>query len=360
MLTRRCLIIATLVLCCNGAAAQQPFYAGKQLTILVNYDSGGPTDIEARLLARHLGRHIAGNPRVTVQNMAGSAGLVATKYLGEVAPRNGTMVGYFTGSAHRYISNPERFSVDFRTYEFVAVLPTGRIHFMRTEVRPGIKKAADIVKAENIVVGGLGPQQPKDMAMRLTLDMLGVPYNYVTSYNSSAQGLNALLRGEISYYADSPTLYKTRIAPEVKAGKLIPVFYDAGFDGKNFSVPAYMPAHIKDDAILPFHEFHKSIKGTPPSGPLWDAYKFLLLVNGTVYRVLTLPPGAPREAVDALRTAIGNLAADKGYIEDAIKLTGDVPEFVTSAKLNDNVRASLAVSPELKSFMDAYARQAKR
>ncbi|MBX9775118.1 MAG: hypothetical protein K2Y71_11975 [Xanthobacteraceae bacterium] len=360
MLTRRLLIIATFVSCCSGAAAQQPFYAGKQLTLLVNHDSGGPTDIEARLLSRHLGKHIAGNPRITVQNMAGSAGLVATKYLGEVAPRNGTMVGYFTGSAHRYISNPERFNVDFRAYEFVAVLPTGRIHFMRTEVRPGIKKAIDIVKAENIVVGGLGLQQPKDMAMRLTLDMLGVPYNYVTGYNSSAEGLSALLRGEISYYADSPTLYKTRVAPEVEAGNLIPVFYDASFDGKNFSVPSYMPAYIKAAAILPFQDLYKSIRGTLPSGPLWDAYKFLLLVNGTVYRVLTLPPGAPREGVNALRAAIGKLETDKGYIEDAIKLTGDVPEFVTSATLNDSVRTSLAISPEIKAFMDAYAKQPKR
>src|SRR5262245_25200844 len=62
MLARRCLIIAAFALCCSAAHAEQkPFYAGKQLTILVNYDPGGPTDLEARLLSRHLGRHIAGH-----------------------------------------------------------------------------------------------------------------------------------------------------------------------------------------------------------------------------------------------------------------------------------------------------------
>ena len=144
MLARSCLAIAALALCCNNAGAQQPFYAGKQLTILVNYDAGGPTDLEARLLSRHIGRHIAGNPRIIVQNMGGAAGLIGTKYLGEVAPRDGTMLGYFTGATQRYVSNPERFNVDFRTYEFIAVLPSGRIHFMRTDVRPGIKRAADV------------------------------------------------------------------------------------------------------------------------------------------------------------------------------------------------------------------------
>ncbi len=161
MLIRCCVTAIALALGCNSAGAQSPFYAGKQLTILVNYDAGGPTDLEARLLSRHLGRHIAGNPRIIVQNMGGAAGLIGTKYLGEIAPRDGTMAGYFTGATQRYVSNPERFNVDFRTYEFIAVLPSGRIHFMRTDVRPGIKSAADVVKGENIVVGGLGPQQPQ-------------------------------------------------------------------------------------------------------------------------------------------------------------------------------------------------------
>ena len=139
MLLRRCLSFAALLLCAGNADAQQPFYAGKQLTILVNYDAGGPTDLEARVFSRHIGRHIPGKPRIVVQNMGGAGGIVGTKYLGEIAPRDGSMLGYFTASTQRYISNPERFAVDFRTYEFIAVLPSGRIHFMRTDVKPGIK-----------------------------------------------------------------------------------------------------------------------------------------------------------------------------------------------------------------------------
>jgi tripartite-type tricarboxylate transporter receptor subunit TctC len=355
MLTRSWLTIAVLAFCCNAAEAQQPFYAGKQITILVNYDAGGPTDIEARLLSQHLGRHIAGNPRINVQNMAGAAGMVATNYLGEVASRDGTTVGYFTGAPQRYVSNPERFNVDFRTYEFVAVVPSSRIHFMRTDVWPGIKSAADVIKGENIVVGGLGPRQPKDMAMRLTLDMLGARYSYVTSYNSSAAGFSALLRGEINFYADSPTLYKTKVAPEVKAGKLITLYYDPAFDGRDFSVPAVM----KDHTILPFHEFYRSIKGTMPRGELWEAYKSLLLVNGTMYRMLTLPPGSPRNAVDALRAAVAKLATDKAYVAAANKLMGGVPELVTNSKLNDDVRAALAINPAMKTFMNAYAKRGK-
>src|SRR5262249_44680867 len=94
-------LAAALSLAAADAHAQA-FYAGKQVTLLVNYDAGGPTDIEARVFARHIGKHIAGNPHIIVQNMGGAAGLIGTKYLGEVAPKDGSVLGYFTGSTQRY------------------------------------------------------------------------------------------------------------------------------------------------------------------------------------------------------------------------------------------------------------------
>jgi len=254
---RKIVCLAGLLLAVTATdVAGQGFYAGKQLTILVNYDAGGPTDVEARVFARHIGRHLAGNPTIIVQNMGGAAGLIGTKYLGEVAPKDGTMLGYLTAATQRYVANPERFNVDFRTYEFVAVIPSGRIHFMRTDVRPGIKTATDLVKAEDLVVGGLGRDAPKDIAMRLTLDMLGVPYRYVTGYNSSAHAMLAIQRNEISYHAESPPIYFPKIEPMVKAGELITTFYDPGYNGVEFSVPKQM----KGLPIQPFHEFYKSIK----------------------------------------------------------------------------------------------------
>jgi len=71
------------------ASAQEPFYAGKRLTVLVNYAAGGPTDIEGRLFARHIGKYIDGQPAIVVQNRDGDSGLVGTNYIVEVAPRDG-------------------------------------------------------------------------------------------------------------------------------------------------------------------------------------------------------------------------------------------------------------------------------
>ena len=111
---------ATLVALCaavclgaTAAAAQQPFYKGKTLSVLINFAPGGSTDTEGRVFARHIGRHIDGQPNVIVQNMEGAGGVMGAKYVGEVAPRDGTVVGYFTATAFISMLTPERFRPDF-------------------------------------------------------------------------------------------------------------------------------------------------------------------------------------------------------------------------------------------------------
>jgi tripartite-type tricarboxylate transporter receptor subunit TctC len=346
-------VLALMASACLATVARaQGFFAGKTLTILVNYDAGGPTDLEARVLARHLAAHLPGKPTIIVQNMGGAAGLVGTKWLGEIAPRDGLMMGYLTAATQRYVANPEQFKVDFRTYEFVALVPSGRIHYMRADVQPGLKTSADLLKAQNLVVGGLGPDAPKDMSMRMTLDMLGVKYKYVTGYNSSAQAFLALQRGEISYYADSPPDYNSKVAPLVQQGVLLPAFFDPGFDGKTFTVPKQM----KDLPFQPFQEFYKSVKGKLPEGPLWEGYKTMLTVNGAMYRLLALPPGAPAEARDALRKAVLALNDDPDYIAEARKTMGESPEYVSSPDLNDLVQKGLSISPQMRTFMQDFGK----
>ena len=113
--------------------AQEPFYKGKRITVLINFAAGGPTDIEGRVFAKYLARHIDGAPNVIVQNMDGAGGVVGATYLGEVAPKDGTYVGYLSGTSWIYVSEPERWRVDFKSYEFVGYHPGTTVHFTRME-----------------------------------------------------------------------------------------------------------------------------------------------------------------------------------------------------------------------------------
>lgn len=338
----------------GSAASQTPdYYAGKRLIILVNYAPGGPADIEGRFFARHIAKHIAGQPQVIVQNMDGAGGMVGATYLGEVAPKDGTMLGMLTASAWQFAVENKPRKVDFKTYEFVAYQPSTTVYFMRTDVKPGIKTPADLGKAEGLVVGGLSADSAKDITLRMTLDLLGLKYKYVTGYRGSVAARLALQRGEINFYSESPPSYRTVVAPQLVAkGEAIGVFYDPGWDGKNFS----RSKQVDGLPIPGFHELYRQIKGEMPKGQLWETYLTALQLIGEVFRVAVFPPGTPKAAVDAMQAAVAKLATDKEFADEAIKSFSYVPEFNTGPGTNPKVRGMLNTSPQLRQFIEAYVK----
>ena len=287
----------------SGARAEEPFYKNKRLNLLVNYAAGGPADVEARLFSKYIGRHIAGQPTVIVQNMDGAGGLTGTSYIGGAAPKDGMQV------------------------------------------------ATDIVKARGLVAGGLGPENAKDLRIRLTLDLLGVPYKYVTGYRSSAPARIALQQGEINFYSESSPGYRSVVHPGiVKAGDAIPVYYDPVFDGGKLGRSRSMAGL----PIATFLELYEEINHKAPTGPLWDAYSTVLTVIGAMQVVVALPPGSPYAAVETLRSAMAELDGDAEYAEDARRTIGFVPEWQTGPETNARVSAGLSVRPETKAFITDY------
>jgi tripartite-type tricarboxylate transporter receptor subunit TctC len=355
MFTLRAFVVGFCALAIGShASADEPYYKGKRLSLIINFAAGGPTDIEGRLLAKHLVKHIEGHPAIIVQNMDGAGGMIGAGYLGEVAPKDATTLGYFTGSAWRYANNPERFRVDFRSYEFVAYQPGTSIAYMRTDVPPGIKQATDIVKATGVVAGGLGAENSKDLLLRLALDMLGVPYKYVTSYRGSQAARLALQQNEINLYAESPPSYRAVVDPTlVREGKAIGLWYDA-----NPAAEIGHPARqVEGLPLVSFVELYKTIRGTLPSGQLWDAYRTVLTINGAMQRQIVLPPGVPAAAVAELRTAVLRLNDDKEHAEEAARIIGFVPEWVAGPATNKEVRAALTISPEMRAFIADYVKR---
>jgi tripartite-type tricarboxylate transporter receptor subunit TctC len=348
------LIITPTLALISAARADEPFYQGKRVTLLVNFAPGGPTDVEGRLLAKHIVKHIDGNPLIIVQNKDGASGMVGSAYLGEVGPKDGTMFGYLTGTAWNSVIDPGAFRVDFRNYEFIGAQPGNAVYYMRSDTPPGMHVPADLMKAQGLIVGGLGADSSKDLLERLTFDMLGLQYGYVTGYRSSNTARLALQNGEINVHSESTPGYFSVVEPSlVKTGKVMPIWYDPNYDGKTFT-PIKAMEH-KDLATFP--EFYKAVKGGEPSGPLWEAYKTNLLVDASMLRLVAMPPDSPPAAVAALRKALLELNDDKDYAADAMTAIQFVPHYEVGADLDRVVRDRLAISPEMRSFITGYMKK---
>ena len=350
-------LFACIAALSSPAAADDPFYKGKRLTMLINFAAGGPSDIEGRLLARHLTKHIEGQPQIIVQNKDGAGGLVGTNYVGEVGPRDGSMVGFFTGAAWKYVIEPESHRADFSTFEFIGFQPGNAVYYVRADLPPGMKESADILKAQGLVAGGLAIESSKDLLIRATLEMLGVPFKYVTGFRSSSNARLAVQRGEISLHSESTPAFFSVVEPSlVKTGLVLPLYYDANYDGETFSVPKAM----EGSSILAFHEFYRKVKGGQPSGPLWDAYRSNLAVDSAMLRTVAMPPGSPKAAADALRAALARLNGDKEYAEESMKTMQFVPYYVTGVDINARVRKAMAVPPEVRNFVLNYMKGANK
>ena len=131
---------SVLTIWSQGSAAEKTaFYQGKTLTIVINFAAGGPTDIESRIFAKHLGKHIPGRPSIVVQNMGGGGGLTAVNYIGEVAKPDGLTAAYFTGSLFQHQIKDPALRVDIGQFGFITGVQGVTVSYIRSDVEPGIK-----------------------------------------------------------------------------------------------------------------------------------------------------------------------------------------------------------------------------
>jgi hypothetical protein len=136
----------------------------------------------------------------------------------------------------------------------------------------------------------------------------------------------------------------------VKTGQAIPIFYDAGYDGKDF----FVPDAVKGLPILTYHELYQKIRGTMPSGQLWEIYKAIISADGIIQRVIVMPPDAPQAAVEALRAAITRVNGDKAYAQEAENVFGFVPLWAAGPNTPAVAQTALSVRPEVRAFLLDY------
>jgi len=348
-------LLAWGLACVAGSAHAQTadFYRGKTISFVVNYTSGGPTDTEARLLARHLPKHIPGNPVIVVRNMGGAGGLIGVNWLGQVASDDGLTIGYMTGMVGAQAHETPALKVDARKFHFIASTEGNTVSYVRTDI--GVKKPEDILTKKGFWVGGLTPDNDKDLRLRVELDLLGIPYRYISGYPGAAEARLALERNEIQFTSESMPTYRVSIEPSlVKAGVVVPVWYDTQADASD-------RAHPDAEGIeaMPYDYFYRKARGEPPKTNLWRMHHLLKEIGTTFQRTIVFPQGAPQEAVDIWRAAIAKTSQDPDYKADAVKTMKYAPRFLYGPRTEQIFRETMQVDAELKSFIHDYMEKGK-
>jgi tripartite-type tricarboxylate transporter receptor subunit TctC len=340
-----------------GLAAEKPlFYQGKTLNIIINFAAGGPTDIESRIYAKHLTKHIPGQPAIVVQAMGGGGGLTAANYLGEVAKPDGLTAAYFTGSLFQHQIKDPALRVDIGKFGFITGVQGVTVSYIRSDVPPGIKKPADFVKAQKFRAAGLGISSSKDVRFRLSFDLLGLKYDYVTGYNSSSIARLAVQRNETQYHDETLPSYRSAVEPQmVNTGMVTPLYYtDLVTPSGEVLVSRDVPE------LQPFTHYYKEIFGKLPSGIKYEALKAANMSSTNMTRMVLMPPKVPAETITILRQAFESLAKDQDFLEDAIRTMRFQPRFEVGQAGEALFKKASQTPPEIISFLRQYIDQANR
>ena len=293
-------VFTLLSLAPQTGEAQPSRYAGKTVRIVVGYSPGGGYDATARILARHLPKHIPDKPNIIVQNMPGADSIIAANFIYNVASPDGLPLATF----NRNLPIGQLLKVDGVKYDMMKFAWVGSAASESTvlAIRPdlGYKNFDELRKAgKTIVIGATGPGASTYDFPLLLKELLGVNIKLVSGYPSSADIMLAIERKEVDGRAGS---YSSMRA----------------FIDRNLVRPV-IRARASEPGIenLPVDE---SLAATPRA----KAIMALRSVPEVIGRPSVLPPGTPDEVVRMMREAFRNAIKDPELIAETQKARLDL------------------------------------
>jgi tripartite-type tricarboxylate transporter receptor subunit TctC len=310
------------------AHSAAPFYEGKAIRIIVGTAPGGGYDTYTRLIARHFGKYIPGDPTIIVDNMPGAGGLVSANHLFKVAKPDGLTIGHFVGGQflQQLLGRP---GIEFDALKFEYVGVPAQDHFVfgvaKTTGITGIEQwlaSKTAIKFGAIAAGDGTYDVPKVVEVAL-----GVPIQIVSGYKGTAPIRLAFNSGEVGGLSNSWQSFKSTWRKELETGDVIMV--------------VQISAKVHPD--LPKVPLAMSLAKTEEARKLIQA---VAQAHGAAVRPYVLPPGTPKDRVEILRRAFMEAVKDPELLNEAAKANLEINPG-SGEELERNVKELLRMEPSL-------------
>jgi len=335
--------LLALVAFVPAPAMAQDFYAGKTLKIIVGLEAGGTVDTMARLFVPYLRRHIPGNPLVVIQNMPSAAGVGATNFVYEKAEPDGLTILFNSWDPLAQVLGDQGMRARYENFEYVGGVGDIRVIYGRTDMVPGgLKRPADIMKADNLILGSLNYTNQSGLLPHLALNVLGVKHRMIVGFRGGNGVFLAMQRGEVNIHSTSIATFRGRTAGFIKSGEGVGIAY---------LVPVDKQGHYQRNALITemptFPDLFKEVHGRIPSGPTWDAFNWLTNQIGELTYIVVAPPRTPAAQVAALRQGFEGVARDPVFERELMARQGIPYSHIGTAQGQAIFRALAEVSPDV-------------
>jgi tripartite-type tricarboxylate transporter receptor subunit TctC len=308
--------------------AQEPFYKGKTIRLIVGLAPGGGYDLYSRVIARHIGKHIPGNPTIVVDNMTGAGSVIAGNHMYKAAKPDGLTIGHILGGLflQQLLQNPA-IEFDGRKFEYIGV--PAQDHFLI-----GLSKATGITSFENwmasrksVKLGGVTPGGATDDIPKVVAATLGLPIKVVTGYKGTGPIRLAFDSGEVDGVCNAWESFKSTWRTQIESGEVVIVLQGT------------VKAHPELPNVPVAFDFLKTEEAR-------KLFQVVVRVHGPSTRPYFLPPGTPKERVRILRKAYMETMRDPEFLADAKKANLDLnPD--DGVGLERNVKSIFDLEPSL-------------
>jgi tripartite-type tricarboxylate transporter receptor subunit TctC len=312
-----------------NAQSVAEFYRGKRINLVTSASVGGGYDQYARLLAKHVQRHIPGEPAIIVQNMVGAEGLRAANFLYNIAPQDGTVIGGLsrnTGLARFYDFNNAGIQFDVRKFHWLGS-PQQEVGLFILSTRSGLAAIGDLEQRE-VTISSTARNSPSSIYSRILNAAIGTKLKPIEGYDGSQACLMAIERGEVDAHVSggSSAPFRARIAPWLKAG-----------DAK-----VIMQMGMARDAAFPDVPTALEVVRTPRDRQLFE----IAFAEQVMGRPFVLPPGVPGDRIVALRSAFDATMKDAAFLDDARRQHAEI-DPVGGEEINALLDRVYAAPPEV-------------
>jgi len=327
------MISSMLIKPINAQAQTVPFYKDKTIRIIVGFTSGGIYDQYARLLARHMGRYIPGNPTIIVQNMPGAGSLTSTNFVYSVAKPDGLTLGMpGSGIYLDQLLGRKEASFDVLKLNWLASVDQRDLLLYMKADAPW-KSIEDVMSSkEQPKCGATGTSDLTSIVTAILEETLGVKFQEVRGYPGGVEIDLALEKGEIHCRGTGIT---THFARE-------PYFtwHKTGFDRHIVQTGAKRDPRLSDAPTL------ADLMDKKKTSAISRNVAKVLLVSATLGRPIMTTPSTPVERVNFLRDALLKTFKDPAVIEEAKKSRLDL-EVLTGLEVESQLREVMSQSKEV-------------
>jgi tripartite-type tricarboxylate transporter receptor subunit TctC len=328
---RSALTLAAALIAVAAPVAADPiadFYTGKQIRFVIRSGVGGSYDQYSRLLARHIGKHIPGNPSVLPVNMPGGGGIRAATYVAKVAPQDGTiltMVSQGLPVDQALGLNPS-FQADLREFPWIGNVSSSNQVLVTWHTSP-TKTLAQLMTRETVIgssqAGSISVQMPAVLN-----NIVGTKIKIVFGYPDGKDINIAMERGEVEGRATNPWASYIATDPNYVQQKLI--------------IPVIQMGMTKE-ADLPDVPLMRDLARNPADQAVLD----FMSKSVSVGRPIATTPGVPAERIAALRKAFDDTLKDPAFIQEAKTQRAEI-QPMTGAQLAQIVKEIIDAPAELR------------